>query len=48
MVFCGDENPAPDFRQEDLGEALLNFATLADLSGWLERLPKSEQADTSS
>ncbi|MBM0745022.1 DUF4351 domain-containing protein (plasmid) [Phormidium sp. CLA17] len=22
---------------EDLGEALLNFATLADFSGWLER-----------
>ncbi|NJL41117.1 MAG: DUF4351 domain-containing protein, partial [Leptolyngbyaceae cyanobacterium SM1_4_3] len=25
---------------EDLGEALLNFATLADLDGWLERLPE--------
>jgi predicted transposase YdaD len=25
---------------EDLGEALLNFATLADLSDWLEQLPK--------
>ncbi|NJN87929.1 MAG: Rpn family recombination-promoting nuclease/putative transposase [Leptolyngbyaceae cyanobacterium SL_7_1] len=25
---------------EDLGEALLNFATLADLSQWLERSPK--------
>lgn len=24
---------------EDLGESLLNFATMADLSGWLERLP---------
>ncbi|NJN57229.1 MAG: Rpn family recombination-promoting nuclease/putative transposase [Leptolyngbyaceae cyanobacterium SL_5_9] len=25
---------------EELGEALLNFTTLADLSGWLERSPK--------
>ena len=27
---------------EELGEALLNFATLADLSEWLERLPQSD------
>jgi hypothetical protein len=26
---------------EDLGEALLNFSTLADLATWLENLPKS-------
>jgi predicted transposase/invertase (TIGR01784 family) len=25
---------------EDLGEALLDFSTLADLEGWLEKLPK--------
>jgi predicted transposase YdaD len=25
---------------EELGEALLNFTTLVDLSGWLERSPK--------
>ncbi|NJN85420.1 MAG: DUF4351 domain-containing protein [Leptolyngbyaceae cyanobacterium SL_7_1] len=25
---------------EDLGEALLNFATLADLTQWLEQLPQ--------
>lgn len=43
------EVPAPTKAQiatlnlvqlEDLGEALLNFATLADLAQWLEQLPQ--------
>ncbi|NJN57763.1 MAG: DUF4351 domain-containing protein [Leptolyngbyaceae cyanobacterium SL_5_9] len=34
--------PSPlDLTQlEELGESLLNFAILADLTGWLEQLPQ--------